>query len=196
MNFGRLEFVDGGVDEVRVLTRALTPIEVANLHNPATAAATPAADARGQMLEIAAEKDPAVIKARQELTDARLAEQRVETPIYQMMVTADAPKPRVNHILDHGQYDKYLEVVPTQALPKVFAWSDKLPKNRLGLTQWLFDPKNPMTARVYRQPAVARPLRRPASSRRSRTSAPRARTRPIRSCWTTWPSSSSARAGT
>jgi hypothetical protein len=31
----------------------------------------------------------------------------------------------------------------------VFAWNDKLPRNRLGLAQWMFDPKNPMTSRVY-----------------------------------------------
>ena len=31
----------------------------------------------------------------------------------------------------------------------MFAWTDKLPRDRLGLTQWLFDPKHPLTSRVF-----------------------------------------------
>jgi Protein of unknown function (DUF1553) len=31
----------------------------------------------------------------------------------------------------------------------VFAWNEKLPRNRLGLATWLFDAKHPLTARVY-----------------------------------------------
>ncbi len=33
--------------------------------------------------------------------------------------------------------------------PAVFAWNDKLPRDRLGLAEWLLDPKNPLTSRVY-----------------------------------------------
>jgi len=39
--------------------------------------------------------------------------------------------------------------VKPQGMPRVFAWNDKLPRNRLGLAAWLFDPKHPLTARVY-----------------------------------------------
>jgi hypothetical protein len=39
--------------------------------------------------------------------------------------------------------------VKPQAIPRVFPWNDKLPRNRLGLAAWLFDPQHPLTARVY-----------------------------------------------
>jgi hypothetical protein len=148
-NFNRPEIVDAALDDIRVVTRALTPMEVAYLQNPNAVVSMPAPEARAQMILIAAQKDPAVQKAWQDLTDARLAAQRVETPVLQVMVAGDQPVPRKNFILDRGVYNAYLDEVKPQALPRVFPWSDKLPRNRLGLTQWLFDPKHPLTSRVY-----------------------------------------------
>ncbi|MDB5461072.1 MAG: hypothetical protein JWO72_2813, partial [Caulobacteraceae bacterium] len=148
-NFNRPELVDGALDELRVITRALTPVEVAYLQNPAAVASVPTPEARAELIQVAAQKEPGVQKAWQDLTEARLAEQRVESPIYQMQVAGDQPMPRTNYVLDRGVYNTYLQVVPAQALPRVFPWSDKLPRNRLGLAEWLFDPKHPLTSRVY-----------------------------------------------
>jgi hypothetical protein len=144
---GLSEFSKGSLDEIRVFTKALEPIEVAYLNNPASVKAGAAIQ---QPLDaVLAQDDPRVIRAAGEMRDARLAEQKVETPIAQMMIMRDAPKPRKTYLLDRGNYDSYGKEVPVQALPQVFAWNAKLPRNRLGLTQWLFDPKNPLTARVY-----------------------------------------------
>ena len=149
VNFNRPELVDGALDEVRVITRALTPLEVQYLQDPKLAAAVPAPQAKADMTLIAADRDPAVRKAWQDLTDARLGEQRVETPIYRIMVAGDQQIPRKNFVLDRGVYNSYLKEVQPGALPHIYAWNDKLPRNRLGLAEWLFDPKHPLTARVY-----------------------------------------------
>jgi hypothetical protein len=149
VNFNRPELVDGSIDEVRVLTRALTPLEIQYLQDPQLVSAVPAQQAKADMVAIAADKDPAVQKAFQALTDARLNEQRVETPIYRIMVAGDQPQYRKSYVLDRGVYNSYLEEVKPGALPQVFAWNDKLPRNRLGLAQWLFDPKQPLTSRVF-----------------------------------------------
>ena len=149
MNFNRPELVDGAIDELRVVTRALTPIEVAYLHNPKIAANYKPEIARVNLTEILAQKDPAVVKAWQELTAAREAEQKVESPIYKLLVAGDAPYPRKNYVLDRGVYNAYMQEVQAQALPRVFAWDEKLPRDRLGLAQWLFDPKHPLTSRVF-----------------------------------------------
>jgi hypothetical protein len=149
VNFNRPELVDGALDELRVVTRALTPLEIAYLQDPKAALAVPRQEALADIALISARKDPAVEKAWQELTDARLNEQRVETPIYRIMIAGDQSIPRKNYVLDRGVYNSYRQEVSAQALPRVFRWNEKLPRNRLGLAAWLFDPQHPLTARVY-----------------------------------------------
>jgi hypothetical protein len=149
INFNRPELVGGALDELHVITRALTPLEVAYLQDPEAAEAVPRQQARADMALISAQKDPAVQKAWQELTDARLNEQRVETPINRIMIAGDQPIPRKTYVLDRGVYNSYGQEVQPQAIPRVFPWNEKLPRNRLGLATWLFDAKHPLTARVY-----------------------------------------------
>ncbi len=45
-------------------------------------------------------------------------------------------------------YDTYGEQVKRSTPENIMAFSAKYPKNRLGLSQWLFNEKNPLTARV------------------------------------------------
>jgi hypothetical protein len=65
------------------------------------------------------------------------------------MIAGDQPIPRKTYVLDRGLYNSYQQEVQPQGIPRVLAWNDKLPRNRLGLATWLFDPKHPLTARVY-----------------------------------------------
>ena len=149
INFNRPELVDGALDELRVITRALTPLEVDYLQDPKLVTAVPAQQAKADMVMIKAEKDPAVQKAWQDLTDARLTAQKVETPMLQVMVAGDQPVPRKSYVLDRGVYNSYLQEVKPGAIPRVYPWADKLPRDRLGLAEWLFDPKHPLTSRVF-----------------------------------------------
>jgi hypothetical protein len=149
INFNRPELVDGALDELRVITRALTPLEVAYLEDPKAALAVPPQQARADMALISAQKDPAVRKAWQELTEVRLSEQRAETPVQRIMIAGDQPIPRKSYVLDRGVYNSYREEVKAQAIPRVFPWNEKLPRKRLGLAAWLLDPQHPLTARVY-----------------------------------------------
>jgi hypothetical protein len=50
--------------------------------------------------------------------------------------------------LIRGNYDQPGEVVSPGTPKAVFAFSDSLPKNRLGLAQWMIAPDNPLTSRV------------------------------------------------
>ena len=143
------EFTGGAIDEVRVFDRALTPIEAAYLHDPASRPADPGA-AKQALVELLVATDPRVVKAGQALAQAREAENQVASNVKQVMVLADAPRIRPTYRLDHGQYDQPREEVQPAGLGQVFRWSPrKYPANRLGLARWLFDPKNPLTARVY-----------------------------------------------
>jgi hypothetical protein len=71
------------------------------------------------------------------------------TPV-KVMVMKDVAQPRPTHILRRGAYDQPDREV-SMGMPSVIfaANTQKRPANRADLAAWLFDPKNPLTARVY-----------------------------------------------
>lgn len=48
-----------------------------------------------------------------------------------------------------GLYNQHLDPIEPSPLTQIFPFDSKLPRNRIGLAKWLFDPKNPLTARVF-----------------------------------------------
>jgi hypothetical protein len=52
------------------------------------------------------------------------------------------------HVLIRGMYDQPGERVEAATLSALSPMADSLPRNRLGLAQWLVDDSNPLTARV------------------------------------------------
>ena len=65
------------------------------------------------------------------------------------MVMKELDKPRDAFILKRGEYDKPAEQVH-MATPAVLPPMPKnAPLNRLGLAEWMVDPANPLTARVW-----------------------------------------------
>ncbi len=54
----------------------------------------------------------------------------------------------VAHVLYRGQYDQPRDEVQAGVPAILPRMPDSLPRNRLGLAQWLLDPSNPLTARV------------------------------------------------
>lgn len=142
--------VDSAIDEFRMFDRDLTPVEVAYLHEGAQALqAADRSSLSGQLAHLLAIRDPAAIQARQALDMARKQENDVETAIPAMLVYEDLKTPRPTYLLYRGEWDARRDRVPLQGPTQLFAWSDKYPRNRLGLMQWTFDPKNPLTARVF-----------------------------------------------
>jgi hypothetical protein len=57
--------------------------------------------------------------------------------------------PRKTYIFDRGEYDSPGEEVTPNAPEIILPFSEQLPKNRLGLAQWVTDENNPLTARVF-----------------------------------------------
>ena len=64
------------------------------------------------------------------------------------MVMAEMDTLRPTYVLDRGQYSAPTERVYAGTPEQVLPFSDQYPKNRLGLSQWLFSEQNPLTARV------------------------------------------------
>jgi hypothetical protein len=170
--FRMTALVGGAMDEVRVFTRALTPIEIERLQAMVTGAApgvpreagpagtrerrpaNTAADSRASALEtrladLLVARDAAVQAAEAKLIAAREAQNQIISRVPEVMVMGDAATPRPAYVLLRGQYTDHGDQVTPRGLSQVFAWNDAWPQNRLGLARWVFDPNNPLTARVF-----------------------------------------------
>jgi hypothetical protein len=64
-------------------------------------------------------------------------------------VMGDLDTTRKTYILKRGVYDAPGDEVQPGTPSSILPFDNKYPKNRLGLSQWLFDKRNPLTARVY-----------------------------------------------
>lgn len=67
-----------------------------------------------------------------------------------VMTMKDSAVVRTTHILKRGQYDQPGDSVDFNTPKGLYPFdTTRFKKNRLGLAQWLFDKKNPFTARVF-----------------------------------------------
>lgn len=64
-------------------------------------------------------------------------------------VMGDQDTVRKTYVLNRGVYDAHGEEVKAGTPKSILPFNKTLSKNRLGLSEWLFDKKNPLTARVF-----------------------------------------------
>jgi hypothetical protein len=138
---------DGAIDELRLFSKALTPAEVKFID--CQMRGTDAAYTRDELLDALVTEAPEVKTAQIRLKSARDAENELISIQPEIMVMGDTPVPRQTYVLRRGQYDDHGEGVQPQALDAILAWKSDLPRDRRGLAAWLFDPQNPLTARVF-----------------------------------------------
>lgn len=69
-------------------------------------------------------------------------------PEVQLMVMRDDAPSRKTHVLKRGAYDARGEEVKVGTPASVLAFTTEYEQNRLGLSKWLFDERNTLTARV------------------------------------------------
>ena len=65
-----------------------------------------------------------------------------------VMVMNDSA-PKTTFIRNRGEYDQPTDSVLPNTPEVIYPFSEKLPKNRLGLAKWVVDKNNPLTARVF-----------------------------------------------
>ncbi|MGN6619109.1 MAG: DUF1549 and DUF1553 domain-containing protein, partial [Ilyomonas sp.] len=56
---------------------------------------------------------------------------------------------RKTYLLERGNYDQHGEQVEPSTPVAILPFPADYPKNRIGLTEWLFNPQNPLTARAF-----------------------------------------------
>ncbi len=135
---------DTFVDELRVYSEQLTAVEIALL----AGAAVEADDAswRGWFMR---EIDGACRIAFDRLTAARKAESEFAVGLDHMMVMDESHGPkRQTTMLNRGDFRQRGDPVEPGTPAALLPFPDGAPRNRLGLAQWLTDPRNPLTARV------------------------------------------------
>lgn len=73
---------------------------------------------------------------------------RIDRAIPTTLIAKEIAQPRETTLLLRGEYDKPGAKVSPGILSALSPFSANAPTNRLGLAQWLVDPRHPLTARV------------------------------------------------
>ena len=123
---------DGEIDEFHLFNNQLMAAEVRHLHHfkPFNLTGLKSTQDSSNLL-----------LARKSLSDLYDSTKEV-------MVMGDLPKPRKTFLLERGVYDSHGEEVQPGTPAAIYSFGKQLPRNRLGLAKWMFDPEHPLTSRV------------------------------------------------
>jgi hypothetical protein len=94
-------------------------------------------------------KNPFIEISNEEVKNILTFINKQDTSRLIVSVMGDLDTLRKTHILNRGAYDAPGQEVKPGTPKAILPFPKDYPKNRLGLTQWIFDKKNPLTARVY-----------------------------------------------
>jgi len=146
-------FTNGMVDEVKVFDRELTKIEIDLIagkdisYNELEWSAL-VEDQRQQLFDYQIITDEKFASKQRDLKNFRMQSNLLEEPIFEVMVMDEMPEPRQAFVLARGAYDQQLEPVNPGTPLSVLSYEDNFEPDRMGLARWLFDPDNPLPARV------------------------------------------------
>jgi len=151
-----LGFKGGKVDDIMVYNRELTDFEIKILAGKASWASVvkkSAADFSASDLSLLNSFYSTVIDPGVQIEQNKLKEIRTQLSdstegIQEVMVMQDSPQPKKTFLLKRGNYDSFGEEVFPNTPESILPFPKNLPKNRLGLAQWLTDENHPLTARV------------------------------------------------
>lgn len=72
-----------------------------------------------------------------------------DTTMLKVSVMGEEDSLRKTYVLKRGLYDSHGDEVSAGTPKAILAFDGSFPKNRIGLSKWLFDKRNPLTARVF-----------------------------------------------
>ncbi|CAN5165116.1 DUF1553 domain-containing protein [soil metagenome] len=143
-------FATGMVDELFLFDDELSGLEVQKLFNPGEELnfnlVTNLENHKKEFYFL--NNDTEARQARRKLQNLRKQEHELLDSIPEIMVMGDLPEPKPTFVLERGEYDAYRERVEPGTPENILSFPENLPRNRLGLAQWLLLPENPLTGRV------------------------------------------------
>ena len=132
-------FTGGSVDEVRIYSRTLSPLEAQQL-----AESSAAPSEKTLYAHYLAQHDADYRILVQRLDSLR----RLDLEIPNVMVMQESEEREQTYLLKRGAYDAPGDSVSPTTPDALLPFDESYPPNRLGLARWLTDPQHPLTARV------------------------------------------------
>ncbi|MFT6809896.1 MAG: hypothetical protein ACJA01_003138 [Saprospiraceae bacterium] len=129
----------GAIDEVSLYDRELSPPEVKCLYDQ-----EPQYDSEAVYQAYLKRENKAYANIKNKSDSLR----SIDTNIPKVMIMEELDSIKPAYILARGVYDAKRERVGRGTPEAILEFSDQLPQNRLGLANWLFDKRNPLTSRV------------------------------------------------
>jgi hypothetical protein len=145
------------IDEMAVYKRQLAALEVQEINGQKGAIASilkkPATELSKREEELLFEyyllnEDKTYAAHLANITRLRDEENQLLTDQPEVMIMQERKEPLQAYILDRGAYDAPKTPVEPATPAKLIAFEKNLPKNRLGLSNWLLDSRHPLTSRV------------------------------------------------
>src|SRR6185295_4773206 len=150
-------FEDGALADFRILNRAVDEQEAAMLSlwntirasRSKTASALTDAERRALETYYLYRLDSVARKTVAELRQVEAERRSIARRGATTLVMHERPDAKpMAHVLYRGQYDQPRDEVQPGVPSILPPMPDSLPRNRVGLAEWLVDPSNPLTARV------------------------------------------------
>jgi len=147
----------GMIDEVRIFDRVVRPADVALLATPTSIKQIVAAEtsdrspAQRRKLRAYFLREQAPPKTRKQFARLLQLRERSEELMHRwptVMVMQEQQEVRPAFVLQRGQYDKPGKQVDRGTPTSLPSFPNGAPSDRLGLAEWIVDPRNPLTARV------------------------------------------------
>lgn len=140
---GDLGLFQGAIDEIRIYDRQLSEWEMAKLGE-----SEKSVDQNKLKEEHWYLYDNSLTAIKDSILETRKKIAAIFDKADELMVMEEMKTPRKTFLLKNGLYNQLGESVEPGGINKVLPYADSYPKNRLGLSEWLFDPKNPLVSRV------------------------------------------------
>lgn len=138
-------FKGGAFDEIKIFNKQLTDLEVQFDYDPSHFSIT---EQMALEQHFMINDDPSYQQHRDSLYRLLTELNERINPVPEIMVMGDLPVARPTHLLQRGRYDMPGEEVFAAIPEALSSVPGDYPANRLGLAQWLFSGRNPLTARV------------------------------------------------
>ena len=141
----------GSADELRFYDRELSSLEVLKIYEQESGAKSSLTDEELQIYFVDHElirsnglHQRLNVKMRKLLADRVM----ILKDVLDIMIMDEGSQARKSFVLNRGQYDEPTDEVFAQTPEVIGTMPENLPRNRLGLAQWMITPDHPLTARV------------------------------------------------